>query len=57
MSWVCPNQIKDVFCKLRKKKCDPGEEGCVMPKFNFIKLDNNDSIIEKDKRKGKSKNK
>lgn len=37
MSWSCPNQLKDNFCKLRKKECKTGSDGCVSAgKFKFI---------------------
>ena len=44
MSWTCPNQTKDDYCELRKKKCEPSSEGCVLSsKFKFVKLDESNS--------------
>ncbi|MFC1666542.1 hypothetical protein ACFL0P_01530 [Candidatus Omnitrophota bacterium] len=52
MSWTCPNEIKDGFCGLRKKKCEPSSDGCVLSnEFKFIELDEHKP--ESDKTKGK----
>ena len=40
MSWICPYQIKENYCRLRNKECKPGSEGCTLSKkFNFIEED------------------
>lgn len=37
MSWSCPHKTKDEQCKLRKKQCKPGAQGCVLAgKFKFM---------------------
>ena len=42
MSWACPHQIENSFCKLRKKECQAGAEGCVLAgKFKFGKIETN----------------
>lgn len=40
MSWSCPHQIKDGYCELRKKKCEPTAKGCVLSgKYKLVDLD------------------
>ncbi|MDP6685421.1 MAG: hypothetical protein QGI05_00550 [Candidatus Omnitrophota bacterium] len=47
MSWSCPNEIKNGFCGLRKKECNPCSDGCVLAnKFKFIG-DDADSELDK----------
>lgn len=47
MSWSCPHQTESIFCELRKMKCDPGAENCVIPNKYVMKKDETNSDLDK----------
>ena len=58
MSWSCPNEIKDGFCRLRKKECNPCSDGCVLSnKFKFIGDEANPELDKKIGKRNKKKRK
>jgi hypothetical protein len=55
MTWTCPHQIKDNFCGLRKKRCEPLSVGCVLSKqFTFVG-DEINTELDKNRRKQNNK--
>ena len=58
MSWTCPNLMKDKFCGLRKMECEPRSDGCILSnKFQFIELDEDNLIKERDEKAFKKQKK
>ncbi len=56
MSWTCPHQIKDSFCGLRKKECNPCSEGCVLSgKLKFMGDKANSELGENTGKRNKKK--
>ena len=56
MSWTCPNQTKDDYCELRKKKCEPSSAECLLSsKFKFIELDEDKPKLDRTKGKRNKK--